>query len=199
MSVVLMIIIIVTPLSSFSFLKPLTPANPANPVLCHSSTLIHSGLSTNEREVIRTSCPVYSGALFYGREKFRFAEVNQKLLLGLEICAIASTPFVCACRDHIFRQSTELVCRAYGEIYAALSSPANGYKDPEQLVPRSPKQVQTLLSWETLCPPSPVKYVQYRYTDGRCKSWLVGLMGNTGCRLLILCASGKPTVVNVDC
>lgn len=61
-------------------------------VLCHSSTLIHSGLSTNERKVIRTSCPVYSGPLFYGREKFRFAEVNQKLLLGLEICAIASTP-----------------------------------------------------------------------------------------------------------
>lgn len=51
-----------------------------------------------------------------------------------------------AIKDHIFRQSTELVCRAYGEIYAALSSPANGYKDPEQLVPRSPKQVQTLLS-----------------------------------------------------
>lgn len=70
-------------------------------MLCHSSTLIHSGLSTNEREVIRTSCPVYSGALFNGREKLRFAEVNQKLLLGLEICArltIASTPLcVCAC------------------------------------------------------------------------------------------------------
>lgn len=84
---------------------------------------------------------------------------------------------VCPCRDHIFRQSTELVCRAYGEIYAALSSPANGYKDPEQLVPRSPKQVQTLLSWETLCPPWPVKYVQCRYIDGLCKSWLVGEYG----------------------
>lgn len=71
---------------------------------------------------------------------------------------------VCPCREHIFRQSTELVCRAYGEIYAALSSPANGYKDPEQLVPRSPKQVQTLLSWETPCPRPSVKYVQiYRW------------------------------------
>uniref|UniRef100_A0A8C4NYQ3 Conserved oligomeric Golgi complex subunit 6 n=1 Tax=Dicentrarchus labrax TaxID=13489 RepID=A0A8C4NYQ3_DICLA len=54
--------------------------------------------------------------------------------------------FICLCREQIFRQSTELVCRAYGEVYTALTSPANGYKDPENLVPRSPKQVQTLLS-----------------------------------------------------
>lgn len=54
--------------------------------------------------------------------------------------------FICLCREQIFRQSTELVCRAYGEIYTALTSPPNGYKDPETLVPRSPKQVQTLLS-----------------------------------------------------
>uniref|UniRef100_A0A3B4Z134 Conserved oligomeric Golgi complex subunit 6 n=1 Tax=Seriola lalandi dorsalis TaxID=1841481 RepID=A0A3B4Z134_SERLL len=51
-----------------------------------------------------------------------------------------------AIKEQIFRQSTELVCRAYGEVYAALTSPANGYKDPENLVPRSPQQVQTLLS-----------------------------------------------------
>uniref|UniRef100_A0A8C4IID8 Conserved oligomeric Golgi complex subunit 6 n=1 Tax=Dicentrarchus labrax TaxID=13489 RepID=A0A8C4IID8_DICLA len=51
-----------------------------------------------------------------------------------------------AIKEQIFRQSTELVCRAYGEVYTALTSPANGYKDPENLVPRSPKQVQTLLS-----------------------------------------------------
>lgn len=60
--------------------------------------------------------------------------------------------FICLCREQIFRQSTELVCRAYGEVYTALISPSNGYKDAETLVPRSPKQVQTLLSWETLCP-----------------------------------------------
>uniref|UniRef100_A0A3B4UGI7 Conserved oligomeric Golgi complex subunit 6 n=1 Tax=Seriola dumerili TaxID=41447 RepID=A0A3B4UGI7_SERDU len=51
-----------------------------------------------------------------------------------------------AIKEQIFRQSTELVCRAYGEVYAALTSPANGYKDPENLLPRSPQQVQTLLS-----------------------------------------------------
>ncbi|CAG12780.1 unnamed protein product, partial [Tetraodon nigroviridis] len=51
-----------------------------------------------------------------------------------------------AIREQIFRQSTELVCRAYGEVHTALTSPPNGYKDPETLVPRSPKQVQTLLS-----------------------------------------------------
>lgn len=97
MSVVLMIIVIVTPPSSFSFSKPLTPANPhcgficgnfnrfkpdlmvngvilwrvstGGSVLSHSSTPIHSGLSTKERKVIRTSCPVYPGALFHGRTK----------------------------------------------------------------------------------------------------------------------------------
>uniref|UniRef100_A0A8C6UNX7 Conserved oligomeric Golgi complex subunit 6 n=1 Tax=Neogobius melanostomus TaxID=47308 RepID=A0A8C6UNX7_9GOBI len=51
-----------------------------------------------------------------------------------------------AIKEQIFRQSTELVCRAYGEVHAALTSPDNGYKDPENLVPRSPQQVQTLLS-----------------------------------------------------
>lgn len=75
-------------------------------------------------------------------------DVKQKRWLGVEICSCLAilNAVVCLCREHIFRQSTELVCRAYGEIYAALSSPANGYKEPEQLVPRSPKQVQTLLS-----------------------------------------------------
>ncbi|MEQ2167269.1 hypothetical protein GOODEAATRI_002403 [Goodea atripinnis] len=51
-----------------------------------------------------------------------------------------------AIREQIFRQSTDLVCRAYGEVYSALTSPANAYKEPENLVPRSPQQVQTLLS-----------------------------------------------------
>uniref|UniRef100_A0A665UMM3 Conserved oligomeric Golgi complex subunit 6 n=1 Tax=Echeneis naucrates TaxID=173247 RepID=A0A665UMM3_ECHNA len=51
-----------------------------------------------------------------------------------------------AVKEQIFRQSTELVCRAYGEVYTALTSQANGYKDPENLLPRSPQQVQTLLS-----------------------------------------------------
>lgn len=51
-----------------------------------------------------------------------------------------------AIKEQIFRQSSELVCRAYVEVYTALTSPANGYKDPENLVPRSPTQVQTLLS-----------------------------------------------------
>lgn len=51
-----------------------------------------------------------------------------------------------AIKEQIFRQSTELVCRAYGEVYAALSSPANSYREPGSLVPRSPQQVHTLLS-----------------------------------------------------
>lgn len=55
-----------------------------------------------------------------------------------------------SCREQIFRQSTELVCRAYAEVYSALNNPNNGYKDPETLLPRTPQQVQTLLSWSSL-------------------------------------------------
>ncbi|KAJ8256677.1 hypothetical protein COCON_G00188290 [Conger conger] len=51
-----------------------------------------------------------------------------------------------AIKEQIFRQSTELVCRAYGELYAAVTDTASGYKDPESLLHRSPQQVQTLLS-----------------------------------------------------
>ncbi|KAM4567234.1 conserved oligomeric Golgi complex subunit 6 [Odontesthes bonariensis] len=51
-----------------------------------------------------------------------------------------------AIKEQIFKLSTDLVCRAYGEVYAALTSPANAYKDSEKLLPRSPQQVQTLLS-----------------------------------------------------
>ncbi|KAL0972649.1 hypothetical protein UPYG_G00192370 [Umbra pygmaea] len=51
-----------------------------------------------------------------------------------------------AIKEQIFSQSTELVCRAYGEVYSAVTSPTNCYKDPDNLVPRSPQQVQALLS-----------------------------------------------------
>nr|XP_046149582.1 conserved oligomeric Golgi complex subunit 6 [Oncorhynchus gorbuscha] len=51
-----------------------------------------------------------------------------------------------AIKDQIFNQSAELVCRAYGEVYTAVTSPANSYKEPDNLVPRSPQQVRALLS-----------------------------------------------------
>ena len=60
--------------------------------------------------------------------------------------ALALSPLCSRSRDQIFRQSTELVCRAYGEVHLAVSSPTNTYQDLENLVPRSPQQVQTLLS-----------------------------------------------------
>lgn len=49
-------------------------------------------------------------------------------------------------REQIIKQSTELVCRAYGEVYAAVMNPVNEYKDPGSILHRSPQQVQTLLS-----------------------------------------------------
>lgn len=51
-----------------------------------------------------------------------------------------------AIKEQIFRQSTELVCRAYGEVHSAVTNPANGYKEPESLLLRMPQQVQALLS-----------------------------------------------------
>nr|XP_020732829.1 conserved oligomeric Golgi complex subunit 6 isoform X3 [Odocoileus virginianus texanus] len=49
-------------------------------------------------------------------------------------------------KEQIIKQSTELVCRAYGEVYAAVMNPGNEYKDPGSILHRSPQQVQTLLS-----------------------------------------------------
>lgn len=49
-------------------------------------------------------------------------------------------------REQIVKQSTELVCRAYEEVHAAVMNPVNAYKDPESILHRSPEQVKTLLS-----------------------------------------------------
>ncbi|KAH0621916.1 hypothetical protein JD844_023662 [Phrynosoma platyrhinos] len=51
-----------------------------------------------------------------------------------------------AVKQQIIKLSTELVCRAYSEVYAAVMNPDNKYKDPETILHRSPHQVQALLS-----------------------------------------------------
>uniref|UniRef100_A0ABM5GLU8 Conserved oligomeric Golgi complex subunit 6 n=2 Tax=Pogona vitticeps TaxID=103695 RepID=A0ABM5GLU8_9SAUR len=51
-----------------------------------------------------------------------------------------------AVKQQIIKLSTELVCRAYSEVYAAVLNPNNEYKDPETILHRSPHQVQALLS-----------------------------------------------------
>ncbi|KAK2881436.1 hypothetical protein Q8A67_018704 [Cirrhinus molitorella] len=51
-----------------------------------------------------------------------------------------------AIKEQIFKQSTELVCRAYGEVYKGVTNPTNAYKDAESVLHRSPQQVRTLLS-----------------------------------------------------
>lgn len=55
-------------------------------------------------------------------------------------------PILLVNREQIIRQSTELVCRAYSEVHAAVTDPANAYKDPESILRRPPQQVRTLLS-----------------------------------------------------
>lgn len=49
-------------------------------------------------------------------------------------------------KEQIIKQSTELVCRAYGEVYAAVMNPVSEYRDPESVLHRSPQQVRALLS-----------------------------------------------------
>nr|DBA32579.1 TPA: hypothetical protein GDO54_000361 [Pyxicephalus adspersus] len=49
-------------------------------------------------------------------------------------------------KEQIIKQSTELVCRAYSEIYEAVMNPTNSYKEPTSILQRSPQQVQNLLS-----------------------------------------------------
>ncbi|NP_001084743.1 component of oligomeric golgi complex 6 L homeolog isoform X1 [Xenopus laevis] len=49
-------------------------------------------------------------------------------------------------KEQIIKQSTELVCKAYSELYEAVMKPVNGYKEPTSILHRSPQQVQTLLS-----------------------------------------------------
>ncbi|KAG8585013.1 hypothetical protein GDO81_004865 [Engystomops pustulosus] len=49
-------------------------------------------------------------------------------------------------KEQIIKQSTELVCRAYSELYDAVTDPTNTYKEPTSILHRSPQQVQTLLS-----------------------------------------------------
>ncbi|XP_051782301.1 conserved oligomeric Golgi complex subunit 6 isoform X1 [Erpetoichthys calabaricus] len=49
-------------------------------------------------------------------------------------------------KEQIIKQSTELVCRAYEELYAAVMNPSSQYKEPETILQRSPQQVRTLLS-----------------------------------------------------
>lgn len=49
-------------------------------------------------------------------------------------------------KEQIIKQSTELVCRAYRELYDAVMDPANSYREPASILQRSPQQVQTLLS-----------------------------------------------------
>lgn len=44
------------------------------------------------------------------------------------------------------RQSTELVCRAYSDVHAAVLDPANEYREPESILRRPPQQVRALLS-----------------------------------------------------
>lgn len=71
---------------------------------------------------------------------------NSLFVVHLYSLQVANCYFVLVFREQIIKQSTELVCRAYSELYAAVMDPSNEYKDPETILHRSPHQVQALLS-----------------------------------------------------
>ncbi|XP_023377571.1 conserved oligomeric Golgi complex subunit 6 [Pteropus vampyrus] len=71
----------------------------------------------------------------------RYLSAPDKLLMPQLDVLLSATV-----KEQIIRQSTELVCRAYSEVHAAVTNPANEYKDPESIVRRPPQQVRTLLS-----------------------------------------------------
>lgn len=49
-------------------------------------------------------------------------------------------------RDSVKKNSVELICEAYKHMFEAINKPANEYKDPQSIVPRTPDQVVKLLS-----------------------------------------------------
>lgn len=48
-------------------------------------------------------------------------------------------------RDATHRQSMELVCNAYRDIFEAVHNPANLYSNPNYIAQRTPEQVTALL------------------------------------------------------
>ncbi|CAH1781027.1 unnamed protein product, partial [Owenia fusiformis] len=49
-------------------------------------------------------------------------------------------------REMVKKSSTELLCKAYKQMYDAIVDPSNEYTDPKTIVPRTPEQVIELLS-----------------------------------------------------
>ncbi len=49
-------------------------------------------------------------------------------------------------RKTIQRRALDSVLHVYGQLYAAVHDPANGYQNPGQVMPRTPQQVSALLA-----------------------------------------------------
>lgn len=53
----------------------------------------------------------------------------------------------CFDREAVKKQAVDLICSAYRQMYDAINTPANEYREPGSIVPRTPDQVVKLLSW----------------------------------------------------
>ncbi|XP_013406875.1 conserved oligomeric Golgi complex subunit 6 [Lingula anatina] len=60
----------------------------------------------------------------------------------LQQCSLLQSTTV---RETTRKRSMELIVSAYEELYTAITAPQNGYKDPQNLMPRTPEQVKHLL------------------------------------------------------
>ncbi|XP_013389501.1 conserved oligomeric Golgi complex subunit 6-like [Lingula anatina] len=60
----------------------------------------------------------------------------------LQQCSLLQSTTV---RETTRKRSMELIVSAYEELYTAITNPQNGYKDPQNLMPRTPEQVKHLL------------------------------------------------------
>ncbi|XP_071174506.1 conserved oligomeric Golgi complex subunit 6-like [Mytilus edulis] len=63
--------------------------------------------------------------------------------LGIPQCGLILSARV---RENVKRQSVDLICGAYKQMYEAVCKPENDYKEPQGIVPRTPEQVVKLLS-----------------------------------------------------
>ena len=52
----------------------------------------------------------------------------------------------CCFRELVKKQSLDLICNSYKQMYDVISDPVNEYREPQTIVPRTPDQVLKLLS-----------------------------------------------------
>ena len=67
--------------------------------------------------------------------------------LGRQDALFSWKIFSCFCyREIVKKQSLDLICNSYKQMYDMISDPVNEYREPLTIVPRTPDQVIKLLA-----------------------------------------------------